>query len=200
LSCAEPKGIVYLLHLSQAATVQRSKDQRARDKYLLAKVEAVRGKVEEDLAAAEMTSKGLVRQLQSAKAANREQFEQSTKMQHLLDCSMKELAGTKGANANLVAELRVAKQDIARKARELEGAKTQGENDLALESRKRAKESMVKEKLAKANEKMETDNKQLRLEVSELLQWKKKSNIEIWNKHKWEKQRDNVMAELKLLQ
>ena len=121
----------------------------------------MRGKVEEDLAAAEMTSKGLVRQLQSAKAANREQFEQSTKMHHLLDCSMKELAGTKGANANLVAELRVAKQDIARKASELEGAKKQGENDLALESRKRAKESMVKEKLAKANEKMETDNKQL---------------------------------------
>jgi hypothetical protein len=82
----------------------------------------------------------------------------------------------------------------------LEGAKTQGEKDLALESRKRAKESMVKEKLAKANEKMETDNKQLRLEVSELLQWKKKSNIDVWNKHKWEKQRDNVMAELKQLQ
>ena len=135
------------MHLSQAATIQRSKDQRARDKYLLAKVEAVRGKVEEDLAAAEMTRKGLVRQLQSEKAANREQFEQSTKMHHLLDCSMKDLAGTKGANANLVAELRVAKQDIARKARELEGAKTQGENDLALELRKRAKESMVKEKL-----------------------------------------------------
>ena len=160
----------------------------------------MRGKVEEDLAAAEMTSKGLVRQLQSAKAANREQFEQSTKMHHLLNCSMKDLTGTKGANANLVAELRVAKQDIVRKASELEGAKKQGENDLALESRKRAKESMVKEKLAKANEKMETDNKQLRLEVSELLQWKKKSNIDIWNKHKWEKQRDNVMAELKQLQ
>jgi hypothetical protein len=58
----------------------------------------------------------------------------------------------------------------------------------------------VKEKFAKANEKLETDNKQLRLEVSELLQWKKKSNIDIWNKHKWEKQRDNVMAELKQLQ
>jgi hypothetical protein len=67
---------------------------------------------------------------------------------------MKNLAGTKDANANLVAELRVAKQDIARKASDLEGAKKQGENDLALESRKRAKESMVKEKLAKANEKM----------------------------------------------
>ncbi len=57
---------------------------------------------------------------------------------------MKDLAGTKGTNANLVAELRVAKQEIARKATELEGAIKQGENDLALESRKSAKESMVK--------------------------------------------------------
>ena len=113
---------------------------------------------------------------------------------------MKDLAGMKGTNANLVAELRVAKQDIARKAMELEGAQNQVEKALALESRKRAKESVEKEKLAKATEKMETDNKQLRLEVSELLQLKKKSNIDIWNKHKWEKQRDNVIAELKQLQ
>jgi hypothetical protein len=150
--------------------------------------------MEEGLAAAEMTGKVMARQLQSEKAANRAQSEQRTKLQQLLDCSLQDLEGMKGANANLVAELRVAKQDIACKARELEGAQKKGAMDLALESRKRAKEIMLNEKLEKAKDKMETENNELRLDVAELLQWKKRTNIEIWNKKKWEKQRDNVLS------
>ncbi len=68
-----------------------------------------------------------------------------------------------------------------------------------MEQRKSFKDIMMKEKLVKDKDKCEAENEQLRQEVSDLLRFKKKTNINIWKK-KREKQRDNVMTELKQLQ